>query len=553
MTKRVAVIEFMQESNTFTIQRTGLEDFRAGWYFSGQEALDALRGTNSAFGGCIKAAEQHGWELVPVLAAHAEPGGPVTEEARQAITEDALARLRASGPYDGLFISLHGAMVTETDQDGDGQFLRAVRAVTGDLPIAVTLDLHANIFDEMAGLADIAVSYRTYPHVDMADTAEEACGLLNRVLTGEIAPAIVLDRPPMLVGCDDGRTTNDGPMCRILEHAAEEMKAPAIFNCAVNAGFTDSDVYAAGPSVLVTYDRQQADAAEARAAAARVCSTIWGYRDVWDRPIDLPDCIARLRGRPPGSGPVVVADFSDNPGSGAYCDCTAVLSALIEAGVEDAALGALYDPEAAAALAKAGQGAEVTLTVGGKTDPGIGGGPVELTGTVQTVSEGQFTYEGPMFAGVPSTLGTSVCFRTSGYRRADRQQAGADAGSEYFPRRGHRTGGKIRCRGQIHAAFPQCLCTYCERNPCHRRWRPLYAQCRLAGLQEPAPPRFPSGRNRWLRFLTLPSSEAALPAPRLPASWAGSGRWSFWSRRPLSDTTPRGGPRQSSRGASIRI
>lgn len=414
MTKRVAIIEFQQESNTFTIQCTGLEDFRASWYFSGQEALDALRGTNSAFGGCIKAAERHGWELVPVLAAHAEPGGPVTEEARQAITEDALARLRANGPYDGLFISLHGAMVTETGQDGDGQFLRAVREVTGDLPIAVTLDLHANIFDEMAGLADIAVSYRTYPHLDMAAVAEEACGLLDRTLNGEVSPAIVLDRPPMLVGCDDGRTTNDGPMCRILEHAAEEMKAPAILNCAVNAGFTDSDVFAAGPSVLVTFDRKQADAEEARAAAARVCSTIWGYRDVWDRPVDLADCIARLHETTPGSGPVVVADFSDNPGSGAYCDCTAVLSALIDAGIEDAALGALYDPEAAAALAKAGQGAEVTLMAGGKTAPDVGGGPVKLTGTVQTVSDGQFTYEGPMFTGVPSTLGTSVCFRTNG-------------------------------------------------------------------------------------------------------------------------------------------
>ncbi|WP_170575929.1 M81 family metallopeptidase [Ruegeria atlantica] len=414
MAKRVGVIEFLQESNTFTSGRTGLNDFLASWYFTGQEVLENLRETNTPIAGCIDAASRFGWMLTPTVAAHAEPGGPVTEEARQKITGDILMRLQENGPFDALFISLHGAMVTETSQDGESQFLKAVRGVVGDIPIAITLDLHANIFDEMVDLVDIVISYRTYPHIDMREVGDEACRLLERVLNGEISPRVTIARPPMILGCDDGRTTNDGPMCRILEQAEQEMQAPEILNVAVNAGFTDADVFACGPSVLVTYDRLKDHGVRALEVANKLCDTIWSYRDDWDKPMDLSDCIDRLSTSTLGSGPCVVADFSDNPGSGAYSDCTAILSALINAGLTEATLGILYDPKAAAELAEAGIGAEVTLTVGGKTDPNVGGGPVELKGTVQAVSDGKFVFEGPMNAGVPSSMGTSVCFRASG-------------------------------------------------------------------------------------------------------------------------------------------
>jgi len=414
MKHRVAVIEFAHESNTFTINRTKLNAFCSSRYLSGDKVLNALNGTASEIGGAIVAARNHNWNLIPIVSAHAQPGGPVTEETRQEITANILERLRAEGPFDGVFIALHGAMVTQSSQDGESQLLTAVRSVVGNIPIATTFDLHANIFDEMARLINIAISYRTYPHVDMYERAIEACDLLHRTMTGEINPQVIMSRPPMLVGCDDGRTTNDGPMCRILEHAAQEMQSDGILNVAVNAGFTDADVAAAGPSVLITYDTQLVSAEAADSVAKRVCDTIWGYRDVWETPVKLETCIARLQSHDPDGKPVVVADFSDNTGSGAYGDCTAILAALIDAGLRNVALGALCDPEAADVLTKAGIGAEVTLMIGGKTDPSVGGGPLELTGTVAALSEGHFTYEGPMLAGVTGELGPSVCFRTHG-------------------------------------------------------------------------------------------------------------------------------------------
>ena len=270
MTHRVAIIEFINESNTFTVMRTGMEDFHASHWFTGDEIPANFRGTGSEVGGAIEVAEARDWQAVYITAAHAEPGGPVTEAARAEITNECTRRLREEGPFDGVFVALHGAMVTETDEDGDCQFLRAVRAVVGDdIPLAVTLDLHANIADELAGQAQIAVSFRTYPHVDMREVGVEACELLHHALEGEITPKLLIRRPPMLVGCDDGRTTEDGPMCRLLEDAAGEMQVPGLLNVAINAGFTDADVSAAGPSVLVTYDTAQVEREAAGAVAAR--------------------------------------------------------------------------------------------------------------------------------------------------------------------------------------------------------------------------------------------------------------------------------------------
>ena len=415
MSYRVAIIEFINESNTFTLKRTGFGDFRASHYFEGEQIPAAFAGTGSEVGGAIEVSEAKGWTPVYIVAAHAEPNGIVLEEARVEITKACLGRLREAGPFDGVFVALHGAMVTQTDEDGDGQFLREIRSVVGDaVPVAVTLDLHANVFDTLADLAQISISFRTYPHVDMREVGVRACELLHQTMTGAIAPKLAIRRPPMLLGCDDGRTTDNGPMCRLLEKADAECAAPGILNVSINAGFTDADVWAAGPSVVVTYDSAVAPAGAAESIGERLCDAIWSYRHEWTQPVPLAECIAVLKEAEPAEGIVVVADFSDNPGSGAYSDCTALIAAMLAAGLTNAAAGALLDPEAVALIAAAGVGAEVTVAIGGRTDPGVGGGPLTVTGTVMAVSDGTFVFEGPMFTGLPGTCGKSVCLRVAG-------------------------------------------------------------------------------------------------------------------------------------------
>jgi len=412
---RVAIIELINESNTFTLNRTSISDFHASHYFKGDEIPANFRGTGSEVGGAIRVADEKGWTPVYITAAHAEPNGTVLESARLEITGECLRRLKEAGPFDGLFVALHGAMVTETDQDGDSQFLREIRSVVGyEVPIAITLDLHANIFDELADLAQIAVSFRTYPHVDMNEVGVEASTLLDRAMRGEIQPALAIARPPMLLGCDDGRTTDNGPMCRLLESAAREMQQPGILNVAINAGFTDADVWAAGPSVIVTFDAKSVERQAAFDVAGKMCDEIWAYKDQWTQPLPLDACIARLKEARGAKGTIVVADFSDNPGSGAYSDCTALIAAMLEAGVTNAAAGALLDPEAVAEIADRTVGETVTVTIGGKSDPSVGGGPLTVTGRVMAISDGSFVFEGPMFTGLPGTTGKSVCLRVEG-------------------------------------------------------------------------------------------------------------------------------------------
>jgi len=415
MSYRVAIIELINESNTFTHNRTSISDFRASHYFSGDEIPASFRNTGSEVGGAIRVADEKGWTPVYITAAHAEPNGTVLEAARMEITSACLQRLRESGPFDGIFVALHGAMVTETDQDGDSQFLREIRSVTGnDVPIAITLDLHANIFDELADLAQIAISFRTYPHIDMNAVGAEACSLLHRAMQGDIKPALAIARPPMLLGCDDGRTTDNGPMCRLLESASREMQQPGILNVAVNAGFTDADVWAAGPSVIVTYDGKSTGRQNAASVAAKICDEIWALRDQWSQPVPLHECIRQLNEARGAEGTIVVADFSDNPGSGAYSDCTALIAAMLNSGVTNAAAGALLDAEAVKQIAARAIGETLNVTIGGKSDPTVGGGPLTVTGRVMAISDGSFVFEGPMFTGLPGTTGKSVCLRVDG-------------------------------------------------------------------------------------------------------------------------------------------
>lgn len=415
MSKRVAAIEFSHESNTFSVLTTEIDNFIAGHYLVGPELERELRDTNSELGGYLAAVEEFCWEPVYTVAATATPGGPVNEDARREICDEILTRLQNAGHLDGVFIALHGAMVTETSRDGETQFLKLVHEIVGDaIPIAVTFDLHGNIFDELAKYVDIAVSYRTYPHVNMAETGRKACDLLERTMVGEIDPGIEIARPPMLVGCDDGRTINDGPMCRLLETAAREAEQDGILSVSINAGFTDADVFAAGPSVIVCYDKGVFDKKIPKLIAAKIIEEIWQWRDTYDLPVALEQCMEQITIQPSGKGPIVIADFSDNTGSGAYGDCTAILSALFERGIKNAAVGTIWDPQAASQLAKLGAGAQATVTIGGKIDPAVGGGPITVTGQVTSVSDGEFTYEGPMFAGLPGHLGTCVCLHVSG-------------------------------------------------------------------------------------------------------------------------------------------
>ncbi len=411
---KVAVLELNQETNTFSKLTTALKDFHLCHYFKGQEIETHCRGTNSEIGGFIDCCETYNWEPVYTVAARAEPGGLVEKSMIEQFMRDVTETLAGQKP-DGVFIVFHGAMCSETADDAQIQLLEFIRGIVGnDIPIAGTFDLHANSAPEMSALLDIAVSFRTYPHIDMAECGRKAGKLLEQAMRGQIRPALAIRQPPMLNGCNDGRTTHACAMTEILEIADGIAAQDGILATSVNAGFYDADVFNTGPSAVICYDKNKISDKQAVAHAEKLCTEIWNRRESEDSRLQAPDMAQAIHAhftKNTQDGPLVIADFSDNPGCGAYSDATTVLKELLKSGSRKAAFGALCDPQAVRELTAAGIGTTCTVTLGGKVDPAVGGGPVTLTGTVTALSDGNITFEGPMFQGLPASLGPSVCLR----------------------------------------------------------------------------------------------------------------------------------------------
>ena len=186
MGKRVLSASIKHETNTFSKLLTDLEAYRSRGLYKGDEIAPVYLGTNSEVAAHFDAAAENGWDMVPVIAANAVPSGKVTREAWDYLSGELLAAV--DGSFDGILLALHGAMVTEVDEDGEGALLKAIRDKAGaDVPICVSLDLHANVTEAMARNANGLFSFRTYPHVDTYATGKRAAAALQAAMSGETA------------------------------------------------------------------------------------------------------------------------------------------------------------------------------------------------------------------------------------------------------------------------------------------------------------------------------------------------------------------------------
>jgi microcystin degradation protein MlrC len=408
---RAFVAMFAHETNTFSSMPTGRRAFEARTLQYGGEVLERYAGTNTCVGGMIDAAAALDITLVPSIAAAASPAGPVTRQMFDDVVTRLTADLRAAGPFDALLLDLHGAMVTEADEDGEGALLAAVREIAGPrIPIAVTLDFHANVTPAMATHATLLLGYKTYPHVDMADRGREATERLADVLSGRLRPTVALRQPPLLPPL--GRQgTRSGPMRRLYDRATELERDPRVATVSIFAGFPLADVHDAGLSVyVVTHD----DQARADAIADELAEMAWKHRHEFIHTA-LPVREAVQQALAIDGRPVILADMADNTGGGASGDGTELLRELLRVGARGATVACIWDPDAAAACAKAGVGATVTVTVGGKVDDRHGA-PIEVTGRVRTLSDGRFVHKGPMMRGLEGRLGTTAVLEVQDVR-----------------------------------------------------------------------------------------------------------------------------------------
>jgi microcystin degradation protein MlrC len=412
---RIAVGAFLHETNTFAPTKATYDDFvhGGGWpsMTHGADVLKVMRKINVGLAGFVETAEASGWELVPTIAAAAVPSAHVTNDAFERIMKEMVDGIAAAGPIDAVYLDLHGAMVTEHYDDGEGETLARVRKVIGkDLPLVVSLDLHANVSPEMMAHADALIAYRTYPHVDMADTGRACARHLALMLETKSHFAKAFRQLPFLIPIS-WQCTNDQPTRGIYEKLAS-LESDVVPTLSFAPGFPAADFLDCGPSVFA-YGKTQADA---DAAADRIVALVESHENDFDGRIYSPDDGVRLAMELAKSAtrPIVIADTQDNPGAGGDSDTTGMLRALVR-NKASGATGVIYDPESASAAHAAGVGATVTLDLGGKS--GISGdAPYRETFVVEKLSDGKFVASGPYYRGRDMDMGPSACLRVGDVR-----------------------------------------------------------------------------------------------------------------------------------------
>lgn len=424
---RVAVAGFQHETNTFASHRAELADFEQADAWPGLTRGAALpervAGSNLPLAGFLQQAPHLGFEPVPILWCAATPSGVVSQHAYETIVAELLLGVEAARPLDAVYLDLHGAMVCEHLQDGEGELLHRLRAIVGpELPVVASLDFHANVSEQMVRAASGLDVYRTYPHVDMAETGARAASLLRRLLAhGPLYMA--LQRGSFLIPLTSQCTLTD-PMATLITEARLLERAP-VASVSLAAGFPSADVFCCSPTVLALADTPGAadNAARALIEALEDCEADFAL------PLFEPEDAVReaLALSVQGTGPVVLADTQDNPGAGSSSDTTTLLRALVQAGAPSAVVALMHDPEAAKAAHAAGVGAELSLALGGRSGT-AGDAPYSCTTTVRALGSGRFQATGPFYAGCRFDLGPMALLEVAGVRVAvsHRRQQAAD-------------------------------------------------------------------------------------------------------------------------------
>jgi len=394
---RIAIGGFHHETNCFVNSRTDFAYFASHRdrppLVYGDDVFKWLAGTTFAIAGFIDDMRS-GHDLVPLLWTSGGAGGMVTRDAFERVTCSLVGRLSEAMPVDAVYLDLHGAMVTEDFEDGEGELLRRVRAAVGpDVPIAISLDYHANVTPQMVELSDALIAYRTYPHVDRVETGQYAAKAMQALLEHGRPAGRALRKAPFLIPLN-GQCTLVDPSLGVV--ARSRVVEEDLINLSYLAGFPPSDLHWCGPSAIAHAHTQ---AAADRAADGMLAAILAEEANFAEAMVSPEEGVARaIAVSRTASRPVVIADTQDNPGCGGTADSTGLLKALVSAEAQGAVLGFLCDAEAAKAAHAAGEGARLSLALGGRSGPD-GVTPLEATFTVKRLGDGKFRTDGAVSGG----------------------------------------------------------------------------------------------------------------------------------------------------------
>ncbi len=418
---RIPLLGISHETNTFSSVPADYAAFEASGILRGEEIFDKFRDAAYTISGYMQAAEELGFELVPLMYAVTGPIGTITKDAYDRLTAEMFGMLRDQGPWDAVLISNHGAAVSEEFPDMDGEFCRAVRKIVGsDMRVGVTLDMHGNVSKPVVEHTDVCIVWRTNPHLDPKPRGRKAAELIVRAANGEIDPVQWIEMPPMYVNIVK-QFTGEDPMKSFVADAVAANETPGILDTSVAEGYPYSDVEEMGMSWVAIAD---GDLELAKSVAKDMAAKAWerraelnvqvasitealnyavanykGPRDLNEADVVATDGTALA---PPEddevrNGPIVLMDVGDNIGGGSSADSTHILAEAVERNISGF-LQTLYDPDSVDACVAAGVGRTLTLDVGGKTDD-MHGKPVRVTGTVRAITDGQYEELGPSHGG----------------------------------------------------------------------------------------------------------------------------------------------------------
>jgi len=389
---RIGVIGLLHESNTFIHEPTTLRRFEENTLLCGESIRAAFSTSFHEIGGFFQGAARAGLEVVPIFVARAMPYGAITAETFETLCDRMLRELTSAGKLDGLLVAPHGATVSESFPDADGEWLTRVRYAVGSaMPIVGTLDPHANLSPAMVAACNALIAYRTNPHLDQQARGEEAAELLGRTLRGEVRPVMAASYPPVAMNIER-QCTAESPSRELLAEADRWRREPGVLTNSVLLGFPYADVAEMGSAFITVTNN---DLALAQRGSAALAGWLWEHRrEFAGEFITIEDAVSEAVR---GPGPVCLLDMGDNVGGGSPGDGTLLAHALLRhAGVRS--FVCLFDPEAVQTASKAGVGATLSLELGGKVDP-LHGPPLRGEFTVERLADGRFEEPQPRHGG----------------------------------------------------------------------------------------------------------------------------------------------------------
>ncbi|MDR3675905.1 MAG: M81 family metallopeptidase [Acidobacteriota bacterium] len=396
---RIGVLGVHQECNTFSPIPTTLDDFHLRL---GQDLVDHWRGTRTEIGGFIDILKRPDVEIVPILAGWAITKGRILELEFARMKQMLADSLRAAVPLDGMLVALHGAMCAEGADDAEGALLEVIREIVGpSLPLCLTLDLHANVTEQMCRLAGGVIGYRTYPHIDLYETATAAGEMLLRILAGEPRPRTVMQKVPMIVPGENMQTAY-GPFAEVWSYA-KSLQTPDVESYSIFGVQAWLDIQEMGGTVLAV---THTDEAKAREFCRLVAKRFWDLRKEFE--VRFPPPATAIKEALETAGqPIVLSESSDSPTAGSPGDSADMLRALLDGAPGAPATLWLRDEAAVERAEQAGVGAKVKVSLGGAYDK-INRRPVTVDAEVLRFSDGDFVMTGSQYSGMKTSMGRAV-------------------------------------------------------------------------------------------------------------------------------------------------